>query len=541
VKGTLRFFTLDIALPIYVENRSYNAVYYCKIHTYIILLNRQRTEKIITSSAVPVTRGATPSFRAVNRAPSVLPSTATTTRASLRGRALVIASSEDVLDAFFFFYYKEQAALIDWTLGQQAFNSCMLILLDAIECRTITTGALKAERAFVIFKELDENDVHQLAGLAFEKISWALQELHKIVTQPPGGEQQAGGQQGRHAVMHGADQSEATRDPGTADTVMGGTGMLLLEDFGLNSGSEAFAPVVWGTPRISAESTQEQQERLHRHSAGQMGLAKSKMIDVDDHSFRSADVMQGLRRSTTLRSAPTRYATPSDDDRMQPHGYTAPTSPTGFAIPQQQQLKIITRDQHEWQTPRGFGRLSPLHLQAQLHGAMRHREWEYEENFSATDGNRRPGNPTWGLMDPRHVSHISQRHNSCPSLPHSAPEHPLLRPTNSSPSTNRPTAAHMLPPTGSLSATKQTFFHIPQNDQHFVGNQIAHPSFAVRPVPMSSIAEISPSFTPTAHVFQEQQQQGQMGYPFPMHVSNPMASSTLMPLTESMGMDEWRK
>jgi hypothetical protein len=528
---TLHFSYLGIALHVHRDSSSHDAVYYCKTHTYLILLNRQRVEKPTTSSAIPSTRSTTPSFRAVNRASSTHPSPATTAKASLRGRALVLASSEDILAAFIFFYHKEQAALIDWTMGQQAFNSCMLLLLDAIECRAITAGALKAERAFVVFKELDDNNVHKLAGLAVEKISWTLQELHKIVTQPSGGEHQARGQQGRHAVMQGAGESEATRDSGrTTDTVMGGTGMLLLEDPGPLSVHEAFNPITWGTPIVL------QQERPRTEPMG--GLPKSELSNEDIASFRSADVMQGMRRSTTLRSAPTRYATPSDDDRMQPHGYTAPTSPTGFAIPQ---LKSTTRDLQEWQTVPSYGRGSPLHLQA---GAA---EWEYD---SANGGNQRLKNPP---MDPRHAAHVSQRHNSCPSLPHTAPEQPLLRPAYSSPSkVERPISVQMLRNPPAARGIEQPFINIPQSNHH-LGNPSILP-FAARPggapVLLSSIAEVTPGFSSTAHMFQQQQvqqQPGHMSYPFPMHSSNTvassnvMASSTLTPLTESMSLEEWRR
>jgi hypothetical protein len=411
----------------------------------------------------------------------------------------------------------------------------MLLLLDAIECRTITAGALKADRAFVIFKELDDNNVHKLAGLAVEKISWTLQELHKIVTQTSVGEHQARGQQGRHAVMQGAGESEATRDSGrTTDTVMGGTGMLLLEDPGPLSVHEAFNPITWGTPVILQQG---------QPTTGPMGgLPKPELSNEDIASFRSADFMQGLRRSTTLRSAPTRYATPSDDDRMQPHGYTAPTSPTGFAIPQQQQLKTTTRDLQEWQTVPSHGRGSPLHLQA---GAA---EWEYD---SATGGSQRLRNPP---MDPRHAAHVSQRHNSCPSLPHTAPEQPLLRPTYSSPSNvDGHIPAQMLRNTPAARGVEQPFIHIPHSNHH-LGNPSVLAPFTARPggapMPLSSIPEVTPGFSSTAHMFQQQQvqhQQGQMGYPFPMHSSNTMASSNVMassaltPLTESMSLEEWRR
>ncbi|KAF2027732.1 hypothetical protein EK21DRAFT_71311, partial [Setomelanomma holmii] len=119
------------------------AVYHCKAHTYLILLNRQRVDKHATQT------------QKANGSP-------------LRGRALVLASSEEVVDAFLFLEEKVPAALISWTMGQQVFNSCMMIFLDAIEQRTLSSRSKKAEKAFVIFQELGH--VHKLAGLAVERM-----------------------------------------------------------------------------------------------------------------------------------------------------------------------------------------------------------------------------------------------------------------------------------------------------------------------------------------------------------------------------------
>jgi hypothetical protein len=97
----------DILVPSCARNRSHIAVYFCKTHTYIVLLNRQRIE--IASNG----KDTMPSFQAVNRAsssdfPSAMP----------RGRTLVLASSEALLSAFIFFYHRDPAALIDWTIAQ---------------------------------------------------------------------------------------------------------------------------------------------------------------------------------------------------------------------------------------------------------------------------------------------------------------------------------------------------------------------------------------------------------------------------------------
>jgi hypothetical protein len=115
----------------------------------------------------------------------------------------------------------------------------------------ITIGAFKAEQAFVVFKDLCENNVHLLAGLAVEKISSCLQELHRIVTQPSGALPQRQGQ----AAMQGVGQSEATRPFCTTDTVMGHTGMFLLEDPGQQIvANEDFALMAWAIPHTATQS-----------------------------------------------------------------------------------------------------------------------------------------------------------------------------------------------------------------------------------------------------------------------------------------------
>jgi hypothetical protein len=94
----------------------------------------------------------------------------------------VLASAEDLLDAFLFFYLRVPAALISWTMAQQAFNACMILLLDAMERMSVTPGAMKAEKAYVVFRDLQS--VHTLASLAVERISWGLKKLHDVTQNP---------------------------------------------------------------------------------------------------------------------------------------------------------------------------------------------------------------------------------------------------------------------------------------------------------------------------------------------------------------------
>lgn len=200
----------------------------------------------------------------------------------------------------------------------------MIVLLDAIERRTVTVGAMKVEQAFVVFKDLYENNVHRLARLAVGKIFWGLQELRRAVIQPPGVLPQGQG----NATMLGAGQNEAMRALCRTDTVMGHTEMSLLKDPGQQAvANETFVPKAGGDSRTSTHPKEQQQGQSYLHMTDQTETAASK---EHAETLRSADVMQGLRRSTTLRSAPTRHATRFEDDQMQPHGHTAPKSPTDF-------------------------------------------------------------------------------------------------------------------------------------------------------------------------------------------------------------------
>ncbi|KAF2815918.1 uncharacterized protein BDZ99DRAFT_362677, partial [Mytilinidion resinicola] len=140
------------------------------------------------------------------------------------------------------------AALLCWTMGQQAFNSCMILLTDALE-----TGALahvpQVERAYAVFVELEKLGIHKLAGLAVERVSWGLAELGKRQIQQRA-ESSRGATMGE-ASGSGAAEGSRQRvldvpEHSPSDTVMGNTGMYLLEDPGLQSFSpESFQPLGW--------------------------------------------------------------------------------------------------------------------------------------------------------------------------------------------------------------------------------------------------------------------------------------------------------
>ncbi|KAH8723753.1 hypothetical protein GQ44DRAFT_773629 [Phaeosphaeriaceae sp. PMI808] len=418
------------------------AVYYCKAHTYLILLNRQRLEKYTIHPCGPNLKNSALTFRLVNRTPLSRASPTSTGNASLCGRTLVLASSENVLEAFLYFYKRVPAALISWTMGQQAFNACMILLLDAIELKSVTSGMSKVEEAYVIFLDLQRG--HRLAILAVKRISWGLKELDNIVKFPtgrPSPPESFGGD----VEMQGT-QSEAKRDLHTrsTDMVMNATGMLLLEDPGLQSFvPEAFAPIAWNLEGIQPPIPL---QPPHEVALSQVEITQYEFLDLtrsdkDTDDTRSMEVVQDLRRSTTKRSAPTRFTSPTHADRQPPDV----TDPTPHAS-----LPGSTQPHHRFQTSY-LSNTRPPHLRhAQLSG----------------------------LQD----SPISQtRHNSCPATHQHSPT-PLPTPYSSSTAPDislRTTSRHVPAPLRMNEASFQSFLEmIPSS----AASPNVHPSWAAKAV-----------------------------------------------------------
>lgn len=285
-------------------------------------------------------------------------------KASLRGRALVLSSSQDLLTAFLFFHFRVPAAQITWTMGQQAFNSCMILLLDAME-----TGELsridKVEKAYVVFQQLEKNGVHNLASMAVERVSWGLAELRRMTSAPdthvrtraPLVTREGGSR--CDAEMQGTAKNEARPGFGSMhDTVMGNTGMLLLEDPGLQSFvPEAFTPLTWsmgpgfltGTEALTKQTREEEHQK--RDERVQLEDAKPPMRYEDVRDARSSEQWQDATGSPG--SAPRRFGTFSTapSQESQPQGLTAPTSsPSPTSVLQEQH-----RHQHSLgSTPTGF-------------------------------------------------------------------------------------------------------------------------------------------------------------------------------------------
>ncbi|KAI9830528.1 MAG: hypothetical protein M1819_005486 [Sarea resinae] len=156
------------------------AFFYGKTHNYLGLLNKQRRGDSRTDGC--------------------------------RGRDRVLASARASLDAFEFYNTRARAAMVCWTMGQMAFNSAMILIISMLETGELDDMWL-VHRTYASFLEMHQKGIHRLAGLAVEKLT-ALLELFD-------------------------DPSAREKD-----SVMGQTGMLLLEDPGLQGFiGEGFAPL----------------------------------------------------------------------------------------------------------------------------------------------------------------------------------------------------------------------------------------------------------------------------------------------------------
>jgi hypothetical protein len=478
----------------------------------------------------------------VNTTPSSQPSPTTTTNSPLRGRTLVLASSEDILDAFLFFYFRVPAALISWTMGQQAFNSCMILLLDAIELGTVTSGALKVEKAYVVFQNLQ--DVHNLASLAVERISWGLKKINDItqlLVEPPRPNDSRGGD----AEIQGA-WGEAVHGPHPMceESVMSATGMLLLEDPGLQGFvPEAFAPIAWNLGGVEPPMPFQLKRERGQEFSQSSGLLDSIGSDEDIDEDRSVGAMQGFRRSAVIRSAPTRYATPSVDDH-QPPGDTAPTLHTDIPRPTQQQ--------HDFQTTfaEDLRRLdhSP-HSRHEQPFAGTHSAWSYRPVATSTNIKQ----PTYaGGFPALHQAPVAQiRHNSCPAIHQSASAPSLPRPTYSSPGALnvQPSMRKRRPLPGPLGISDQASFRdfletIPQARSPSTSSTV-HPSWANkaagRPVTLP-MADPTPSCSLPFHFSQHslvQSQEHQTAFSYPAHFAE--TTQMMAPGVEHMSTNDWSR
>jgi hypothetical protein len=274
---------------------------FAQVQSFLVLLNRQRDERTTrsTSATSPPTYPNTfPGINSATYTPSGAGGDGLHHQAPIRGRPLVINSSVQLLQTFLFFAHRHQAVLICWTLGQQAFNAAMIIILDACETENDQNMWL-VDQAYKVFRQLDENGVHKLARLAVERISRGIvlvesrqrdrrDEAHAAAAahaarMPRSSSQQQHQQQQQQQYQAQApyqysphippyhlyqpilsidntdsSSTDFSGDTIMANTVMGETGMFLLEDSGLQSHNPAtqhFHPWNLSLPASAAASS----------------------------------------------------------------------------------------------------------------------------------------------------------------------------------------------------------------------------------------------------------------------------------------------
>ncbi|UPX11978.1 uncharacterized protein EKO05_0002556 [Ascochyta rabiei] len=496
------------------------AVYYCKTHTYLILLNRQRTDKHPDCAQAAATRFSS-SFRSVNRTPSSQPSPTASIRAPLRGRSLVLVSSEGVLSAFLFFYTRAPASLVSWNIGQQAFNSSMILLLDALETGNLT-HMRKVEQAYIVFRELQDNDVHQLAGLAVEKLSWGLDQLRKNI-------EATGTRHSPEKIDSAcAAQDEADRVTGTLhDTVMGNANMLLLEETGLQSyAHEHFAPFACVTTGSGSEATTpdqlKQELELQLHDKVDR-LAYTKLESSDRNAPISNEPHSTL--GSSQGSPFGRYCVPSSHEYYQlPSCDNSPTSPRTLAAPPSQHsrndgvLSAKRRPSKQTRAPHSEHLESPRIATSN--------DGRPEHGTDTEDNVEPPERWTQPTLSPKQyqMSAAQLRHNSCPSVHQPATTPPLLRPTYSSPLVNK---NHSFSNNGPYDMRTQwsAYPAAPTTDSLESGR--LHPS-------MSGQGHLTPAFP---HQIAQQQQRIYQ-YLHPKHATDPGVSGTDVLSVEQMTVDQ---
>lgn len=229
------------------------------MQSLLILLNRQRVER--TQSAVsrdgspPLNTTASRAWSSYrHQSPGNFKPSDIHRTAAVRGHALVINSSVAILQAFMFFYFRNERVLICWTVGQQAFNACMILIIDAWETENEQNDWL-IDQAFAVFRHLEMNGVHTLANVAVQRISEGIERLgrrHDQREQYATSSRRSSAQQSTQLSLA---LDSATMSDWSTDSVMGNTGMYLLEDPGLQSFvPSSFQPLGWNMVDISQPS-----------------------------------------------------------------------------------------------------------------------------------------------------------------------------------------------------------------------------------------------------------------------------------------------
>ena len=239
-------------IPVDWPMNAHAALAFVKCHTYLILLNQQRIENGGDG-------GSTGNAGNPQQQPPP----------PLRGLVRVLASCRAILKAFEFFHTRLPLGLMDWSLGQQAFNAAMLLALTwTAKVSTTTTRTLahtlvsgncgedmamvtKAYRTFVFMAEHLGGGTSGLAGLAARQLGRMLRAegIARSATSTARADAKKMDRAGHH----------------------GGTGMLLLEDPGLQGWTQEALDNPLGDWKMMEVMEDTQQNQLKRRG----GLARS--------------------------------------------------------------------------------------------------------------------------------------------------------------------------------------------------------------------------------------------------------------------------
>ncbi|KAK5705260.1 hypothetical protein LTR97_002378 [Elasticomyces elasticus] len=229
-----------------------SATLFAKVQSFLILLNRQRVERTQNAAGVghsPPYGSSAQGSRSMSYSIGMYGGHEHPLHpAAVRGRDLVINSSVSILQTFLFFHHRNPACLICWTMGQQAFNASMILLIDAWETGIMVNEWWVAE-VFAVFTELDRHGVHKLAKLAVQRISDGLAQLNfrnEERKRQASASRRASAQYQHQHQQPILQLDTASMVDWSADAVMGNTGMYLLEDPGLQSYVQPpFQPLAW--------------------------------------------------------------------------------------------------------------------------------------------------------------------------------------------------------------------------------------------------------------------------------------------------------
>jgi hypothetical protein len=225
------------------------------------------------------------------------------------------------------------------------------------------------------------------------------------------------------------------------DTVMGNTGMLLLEDPGLQSFvREAFSPFSWIMPgneldRLSAihlKRQEEEQQKIWNQSSPRErnDLDALRQRVCEPPPARSSEEVQGLQGSTQ-GSAPLRYATfstaPPAQEPHQPQGLTSPTPRTAPTTMMQQ----THTTSHVQGVPTGLTQTPPPHLRHHSYPSLhRHVPTPLAPHPPYTGMKQEYGNPNPNaLCQPPSATYLATTSGLASSQPQ-APLHTLSETTS---------------------------------------------------------------------------------------------------------------